>query len=159
MGDIANSLGFNLTADGLKALENLQELSDMSVEVGFHEGQIADDGSTPLAAIAYWNHFGTVSDDGSVAIPARPFMDTLKKRESELGTFCQAAVSGSANAADAAKAIGAQSVGMIQEEISDGKWIPNAPSTIKKKGSDHPLIDTGRMRQSLHYIIKKGEKL
>ena len=31
---------------------------------------------------------------------------------------------------------------------------PNAPSTIRKKGSDKPLIDTGRLRQSVNYVIK-----
>jgi hypothetical protein len=29
--------------------------------------------------------------------------------------------------------------------------IPNAPMTIAKKGSDHPLIDTGEMRDSIKY--------
>lgn len=157
MGEIANSLGFNLTADGRKALSNLEALSSLSIEVGFHEGQIADDGKTPLAAIAYWNHFGTVSEDGSVAIPARPFMDALNTHESDLGAFCQMTVKNAEDACAAAKDIGAKSVGMIQQEIVDGNWTPNAPSTIAKKGSDHPLIDTGLMRQSVHYVVKKGE--
>ena len=61
------------------------------------------------------------------------------------------------DASAAAKDIGAKSVGMIQQEIVDGNWTPNAPSTIAKKGSDHPLIDTGLMRQSVHYVVKKGE--
>ena len=32
-------------------------------------------------------------------------------------------------------------------------------ATIKRKGSDKPLIDTGTMRQSVHYVIeKKGNR-
>ena len=31
----------------------------------------------------------------------------------------------------------------------------NAPSTIRKKKSDKPLIDTGKMRQSVKYVIRK----
>lgn len=158
MGQMTDSLGGGLTVEGRKALENLQALSEVSIEVGYHQDQIADDGSTPLAAIAYWNHYGTVSEDGSVAIPPRPFMDALKNHEPELGAFCQMAVQSSPNADGAAKGIGVYAVGMIQTEIVDGKWVPNAPSTIKKKGSDHPLIDTGHMRQSVHYVVKKGEK-
>lgn len=157
MGNIVNSLCIDPNTKGIAALKILDEMSDMTIEVGFHEGQVADDGSTPLAAIAYWNHFGTVSEDGSVAIPARPFMDALEKQSDQLSAFCTSAVQNATDAADATKKIGAKSVGMIQKEITDGQWVPNAPSTIKKKGSDKPLIDTGRMRQEVHYVIKKGK--
>lgn len=157
MGNIVNSLCIDPNINGIAALKILDEMSDMTIEVGFHEGQVADDGSTPLAAIAYWNHFGTVSEDGSVAIPARPFMDALENHEDQLSAFCTSAVQNAIDAADATKKIGVKSVGMIQKEITDGQWVPNAPSTIKKKGSDKPLIDTGRMRQEVHYVIKKGK--
>lgn len=33
-------------------------------------------------------------------------------------------------------------------------WPPNAPSTIKRKGSDRPLIDTGALRQSITYVVR-----
>lgn len=33
-------------------------------------------------------------------------------------------------------------------------WAPNSPHTIKQKGSDSPLIDTGEMRKSITYIIE-----
>lgn len=32
-------------------------------------------------------------------------------------------------------------------------WPPNAPSTIKRKGSDRPLIDTGQLRRSITYVV------
>lgn len=32
-------------------------------------------------------------------------------------------------------------------------WVPNAPSTIAKKGSDMPLIDTGELRKSITYVV------
>ena len=44
--------------------------------------------------------------------------------------------------------------GIVQEEIVEGDFAPNATSTIKKKGSERPLIDTGHMRQSVNYVIK-----
>ena len=31
----------------------------------------------------------------------------------------------------------------------DGDWAPNAPSTIARKGSDAPMIDTGQLRSSI----------
>jgi hypothetical protein len=30
-----------------------------------------------------------------------------------------------------------------------GKWKPNAPATIRRKGSDKPLIDTAELRRSI----------
>lgn len=35
----------------------------------------------------------------------------------------------------------------------DNGWEPNAPSTIKAKGSDRPLIDTGELRKSIRGIV------
>lgn len=32
-------------------------------------------------------------------------------------------------------------------------WPPNAPSTIRAKGSSHPLIDTGQLRRSITYVV------
>lgn len=36
---------------------------------------------------------------------------------------------------------------------NDGQWKPNAPSTIKKKSKNNPLIDTGRLRQSITFEL------
>lgn len=37
----------------------------------------------------------------------------------------------------------------------DNDWAPNAPATIKRKGSDTPLIDTGALRQSIRAFYVK----
>jgi hypothetical protein len=34
-------------------------------------------------------------------------------------------------------------------------WPPNAPSTIKEKGSERPLIDTGEMRRAITWVVEK----
>jgi len=33
-------------------------------------------------------------------------------------------------------------------------WAPNSPRTVKRKGSDRPLIDTGQLRKSITYVIR-----
>ena len=35
---------------------------------------------------------------------------------------------------------------------------PNAPSTIKRKGSDRPLIDTARMIGAVTYVVRAGDQ-
>jgi hypothetical protein len=39
--------------------------------------------------------------------------------------------------------------------FTNGKnhWAPNAPSTIRRKGSSRPLIDTGSMRQAITFVV------
>ncbi|EFA29062.1 conserved hypothetical protein, partial [Haemophilus influenzae HK1212] len=44
--------------------------------------------------------------------------------------------------------------GDVQLNIARGNWVANAKSTIKQKGSSKPLIDTGKMRQSVKGIVK-----
>ena len=57
------------------------------------------------------------------------------------------------------KELGVFQKDLMQNEIITGDFAPNAPSTIRRKGSSKPLIDTGRMRQSVDYVIKpKGER-
>lgn len=49
--------------------------------------------------------------------------------------------------------LGQLAEGSVKKQITDLKSPPNAKSTIKKKGSDNPLIDTGNLRQSIRYVI------
>lgn len=50
--------------------------------------------------------------------------------------------------------------GAVKQAITDKKDPPNAKSTIRKKGANNPLIDTGNMRQSIRYVIDDtGEPL
>ena len=37
--------------------------------------------------------------------------------------------------------------------IRNGNWVPNAPATIRRKGSDRPLIDTGQLVNSVEYEV------
>ena len=75
----------------------------------------------------------------------------------KIGAFCQSEIQKVAQggtAQGALEALGVFGKGLVQEKISTGDFEPNAPSTIRKKGSDKPLIDTGRLRQSVNYVIK-----
>jgi len=58
-------------------------------------------------------------------------------------------------AKQALKELGIYQKDLVQQTITEGDFEPNAPSTIRKKRSDKPLIDTGRMRQSVNYVIKE----
>lgn len=36
-------------------------------------------------------------------------------------------------------------------------WAPNSPLTIKRKGSDRPLIDTAEMRKAITFVLRDME--
>jgi hypothetical protein len=54
--------------------------------------------------------------------------------------------------------LGVGAAGKVKEEITKGDFVPNAPSTIARKGSSHPLIHTGQLRQGITFKIpNEGE--
>lgn len=57
------------------------------------------------------------------------------------------------------KLAGAFLEGKVKEKIthSDPSWPPLRPETIKRKGSSRPLIDTGRLRDSITHKVE-GDK-
>lgn len=50
--------------------------------------------------------------------------------------------------------VGTMAVADIQEYMISARFTPLAASTIARKGSSKPLIDTGQMRQSITYRVK-----
>lgn len=57
-----------------------------------------------------------------------------------------------------------EKVGMLGQNIArdwftnpENKWASNSRNTIKRKGSDKPLIDSGELRKSITYVIKEGD--
>ena len=145
-----------LTPEGRRFYAEMEKLRSKRVFVGFQAGKVTDDRGVDMAQIAAFNELGT-SD-----IPARPFLrKTMEDSEDDIQAFCEERVQEiveGGTAEDALKQLGVYGKSLIQAKIKDGTWKPNAPSTIRKKKSDKPLIDTGRMRQSVNYVIKeKGE--
>ena len=152
------------TAAGAALRRNLEELAALQVNIGFNDssGSYKPDGkqsagSVSVAQVAAWNEFGTEHS------PARPFMrQTITDQRDKISKFVQNrarnVVNGSMDAQTALNGIGSYAKGRMQAEIRDGDFEPNAPSTVARKGSSKPLIDTGRMRQSVVYEITAKEE-
>jgi len=145
-----------VTSDGKKLFKALEELAKLEVRVGFQKGEATADNGTDIADIAMWNEVGTVH------IPPRPFMrNSVDSNEGVIKGNClkvaEAVVNGM-SAEQALDILGNMQKGLIQDSIESGGYTPNAPSTIRKKGSSTPLIDTGLMRQSVNYVVQpKGQ--
>jgi len=121
------------------------------VHVGFLEGSRYSDG-TSLPMVAAINEFGAPSRGQ----PPRPFMrNTVAKHKAEWPKAAAALLK--ANDYDIAKTlalVGEGIKGQMQQEITDFKDPPNAPSTIARKGFNKPLIDTGFMRNTIGVEVK-----
>ena len=144
------------TPEGKRFYQELAKLKDLMSYAGFQQGQAASDDGVDMVDIAAFNEVGTSS------APSRPFMrKSVDDNEEKIIAFCQAQLAklcdGTTTAEQILREIAVFQKGLIQETIAEGEFEPNAPSTIRKKKSDKPLIDTGRMRQSVTTIIdRKG---
>ena len=142
-----------LTPEGDKFFRQIDELQDKEVFVGFQAGKVADDRGVDMAQIAMWNELGTST------APSRPFLrKSVDENADPINAMCAQqlkSITAGGTAEQSLKQIGVFGVGLVQEKIESGSYEPNAPSTIRKKKSDKPLIDTGKMRQSVKYVIRK----
>ncbi len=142
-----------VTSEGRRFEQMLKELARMEVRIGFQQGEAAEEDGTDLCDIAMWNELGTEK------IPARPFLrKSVDENTGVINTFLQAQKEDllrGVSAEQVLKNIGLFQKDLIQEKMTNGSYAPNAVSTILKKGSSKPLIDTGRLRQSVNYVIQK----
>ncbi len=142
-----------ITPEGRRFLGELEELAMLEVFVGYQHGEAAEENGADLMEVAAFNELGTS------AIPSRPFIrNAFDHNADKINAMYERQAGKIANggtAEDCLKEMGEYGVRLIQEEIREGDFTPNAPTTIRRKGSDKPLIDTGRMRQSVHYVIRR----
>lgn len=145
-----------ITPEGKKLIKEISNLSSLCVKVGFRSGFNTEEDGADVCQVATWNEFGTTH------IPPRPFLrQSVENRKSEISSYMAAQkkkfLKGT-GAKNILNEIGLFQKKNVQAEITEGSFVPNAPSTIKIKGSSRPLIDTGTMRQSVQYFVtKKGE--
>jgi hypothetical protein len=151
----------NLEVNGgerLKAyLEALQARIDdaKGLRVGFleHATYPAKSPKSPIlhvAQVAFWNEFGTSR------APTRPFFRQMIAKDSgawgeSLGNYL---TSSEFNATRALRLLGVE----IQDELKESinAWpADNAPSTVKRKGFNHGLIDTAQMLRSVDFEVLK----
>ncbi len=119
----------------------LSELDGINISVGVFGKEAAE--------IAFFNEFGTRN------IPARSFIrSTLAEHKRDIvGNFAMN-FQQTHDAKIAAALISTYVENLIKAKIASGDFTPNAPSTIKKKGRNQPLVDTGRMLNSVKGVVR-----
>ena len=91
----------------------------------------------------------------TISIPPRPFFrNMIAKHAAHWPADIAAALrSTGMDGAAALSLVGFQIRGELQQSITDTNTPPNAPSTVRRKGFNKPLIDTGYMRNKVDYAV------
>lgn len=133
-------------------IEQLKASGEKAVYVGFPtEFNENVDGSDNfnLASLA------AVLEFGNERIPSRPFLrQTLAENQEKYTALFVKLFESGVSIDQIYEQIALIAQGDVQQNIVNGKWTANAPSTIKRKKSSKPLIDTGKLRQSVRGIVK-----
>lgn len=118
------------------------------VRVGIVKSGTYDDG-TQVAEAAFYNEYGTAH------IPPRPFFrNTVAEHKSEWPRQMVEALK--ENQFDVPKSLAQMGMGVRDQVVATIQGFndpPNAKSTVKKKGFDKPLIDTGTLWRSIDYEV------
>lgn len=137
--------------------KTFEELGRALITVGIHEdlgSQTHDGAGMSVAEIAERHEFGL---DAPI-VPRRSFIaGWFDEKKAENIKVLKAQAEAALKARKAKPALdraGLFFVGSIQKRIADGISPENAPSTIAKKGSSTPLVDTGQLRQSIRHKVR-----
>ena len=132
---------------------DFKQLKNRGVKIGIMGDESAE--GTSVIDYAIYNEFGTKY------IPARPFMGTTADNYRDAAyKYTERLVGGLidgkyVNANQVLTYLGMWYQAKVQLTIRQAKrWAePDAPATIKAKGSSSPLIDTGRMIGAIRYEV------
>ena len=122
--------------------------------------EVTFDGGTHVATlleVAFWNEFGTAD------IPQRSFIratvdENLDRIQALQAALAKRIILAEITAEQAMAQLGAFVKGLIQSRIARGIEPANAPSTVARKGSSKPLIDTGQLRSSIDFVVERDGK-
>lgn len=134
--------------------KEIHKIEHAHVKIGVLSTAGAYPDGVNLADIATFNEFGTSR------IPARPFMgQTYDRNRGEVSIRLERGFTELTKAKMTAegilKTMGVWYKGQIQRQFTEGDFAPNAPSTIARKSpGGRPLIDTGRLRQSINFEVE-----
>lgn len=139
--------------------QRMDEETENEVAIGYPKGE--SNFATPwyengasILDVAIWNNFGTRYT------PRRPFMDLSSPKLQKMWTDIlistqQKLRSGEISNQTVLELAALRGESIIRAEIDSNIPPPNSPETIRRKKSDHTLIDTGDMRKYIKGVVRK----
>ena len=145
----------------LQVMKSISDLGNVRIAAGWiHPGEKHADTQLTMAQLAQVMEYGAVTGKRT-HIPPRPmlrFTARLKGKEwvKEAGELAKNVLNGKQKGRGAYETLGM----LIADDIkgvmnTSSLFTPNAPSTVKRKGKNTPLIDTGELRDAVDYKVYK----
>lgn len=148
-----------------KIKKELEYIKNHSIIIG-----IMDDGKKhpesddiTMLELAKVHEFGATiqQENRTIKIPERSFIRTgydenKKDILKDANKLVDDIIAQKTTAKPAMEALGQVIVTKLQKHLTNLKEPPNAPSTIKQKGSSNPLIDESHLRQAITYKIVRN---
>lgn len=136
--------------NGEKAFMARLAKMNRAITLGVHgeEGVLQEEGGATVADVATWNEFGTDN------APARPSITAYADEKgddvrADLAKVCERAAAGKIDLEVGLKAVALKHENGIKAKIRGHIPPSNEPSTIARKGSSTPLINTGQFVASI----------
>lgn len=156
-----------ITTDNVaKVLASIQELAGKQVLVGIPATKAEREDGEPInnAQLGYIHEYGAPASN----IPARPFLiPGVAHAQESINNHLQKAAKAAMNGNDEKVDVELNATGLIAQagarnEINNGAFEALSAKTLavrRKRGrtGDKPLIDTGQLRNSITYVIRKKE--
>ncbi len=137
-----------------KWLKQMKEISDKPfTKIGIlGKGESDEEGVTVL-------EYGSYNEFGTKDIPERSYIrSTIDERKRRIFgkafNLQESIFLGKMSIEKALGIMGTLIKGNIVQKIVDLRSPANADSTLRAKGSSNPLIDSGRLRQSIDYEVE-----
>lgn len=147
MAVVDRDLGF------AEIISNLKKLDGKEIKVGIQGDETAEyENGVGVIDVAIFNEYGTDK------IPSRPFIrQCFALHNQEAYERLKKAVDFIERGGDVDLALG--NIGQWYEDqmknvLMTYPWKPNSPSTIKRKGSSRPLLNTKQLRDSIRYKVE-----
>jgi hypothetical protein len=157
------------TADNLPDLtQRIRSLADLEVLVGVPEEDAArqkNQENEPItnAQLAYVHTHGSPIHK----IPARPIIEPAIEdpdNQEDIAVYLKKAAEfaldgDKSNTLAELNKAGMDAQNAVRDWFTNPKnnWAPNSPITIRRKGSDRPLIDTVQLRRSMIFVVRKKD--
>ena len=159
-------MSVKISGDGLeRILQAIQTLTTKEVLVGIPHGEPRSDTDMTNAQIGYLQETGSPA----MNLPERPFLvpgveAVQDKTGQQLIKAVDAALKGnSLSVENCLNRAGMIAQNNVRSVINSGDFEPLSEATLKArklagKKREKPLIDTGQLRNSITYVIKKVER-
>lgn len=143
------------TSQWEKMKKNLMKGQHLAAKVGFFDKYYGpENDNLSVAQVAQWQ------EEGNDKIPMRPFMryyimqlEKDNKLISELSPYINQIALGTMSWTQLYNKLGDELVSDLKQVIKEWSVPMNAPLTIELKGFNDPLIDTGKMLDSVEYQL------